>query len=365
LPESGNVGIGTTSPSAKLDVKGKVIIDSTLVVKDSVVFEKDTRIKQKLVVDQKVVMKDDAVVRQDFRVQGKSRFDSLVVMHEKVRMTNIADAPNMNNRKVLVVNQNGLIMKYDFSELLQDFYPYPYECLASSVTNAYWTGAPNKVFINCPDVRAGIGTDNPEQQLHVINNGLFGGYVEMSSGIMKHETVIGSNEISSFSKLLIKNTNRPAGLEIDQSANQNQWSKLLMLRFSNPTTEIIKVENTFNGNIPFLLEANGRMIIRNNENKIFQLNPDGLIQTREVKVNLENWPDYVFDKDYPLMPLEEVSTFIQENGHLPNVPTAETIENEGLSLGEMNKILMEKIEELTLHLIQQEKRIQELEKNAK
>ena len=72
-----------------------------------------------------------------------------------------------------------------------------------------------------------------------------------------------------------------------------------------------------------------------------------------------SWPDYVFDKAYPLMSLAELEAFIGTNGHLPNVPKAETIEKEGLSLGEMNKLLMEKVEELTLYLIGQQKRLEE------
>ena len=59
--------------------------------------------------------------------------------------------------------------------------------------------------------------------------------------------------------------------------------------------------------------------------------------------------------------LKQVEEFIEENGHLPNVPSAQELTEEGLDLYEMNKILMEKVEELTLYIIEQNKKIEELE----
>lgn len=75
------------------------------------------------------------------------------------------------------------------------------------------------------------------------------------------------------------------------------------------------------------------------------------------------WPDYVFEKDYKLLSLKEVEKHIKEKKHLPNIPSAKEVEEKGsFSLGEMNKKLLEKVEELTLYLIDQNK---QLEKQAK
>ncbi|MEM6717743.1 MAG: hypothetical protein AAF611_00365 [Bacteroidota bacterium] len=86
------------------------------------------------------------------------------------------------------------------------------------------------------------------------------------------------------------------------------------------------------------------------------------IRTQKVKVDLAAgvWADYVFDKDYDLKPLEDVEAFINTNGHLPNVPSATEIEKEGLNLGEMDAKLLEKIEELTLYVIELKKEINAL-----
>ena len=89
---------------------------------------------------------------------------------------------------------------------------------------------------------------------------------------------------------------------------------------------------------------------------------DGLLQVKEVKVTLTGWPDYVFGEDYKLMSLGETEQYIKENGHLPGVPSAHEVEEEGLSLGEMNARLMQKVEELTLHVIELQKQIDEMKK---
>ena len=91
----------------------------------------------------------------------------------------------------------------------------------------------------------------------------------------------------------------------------------------------------------------------------FEVN--GKIRTQEVIVTLDNWPDYVFENDYELTPLNELEEYIQKNKHLPNVPSASEVAENGAQLGEMNKVLLEKVEELTLYLLEQDKRLKKLE----
>ena len=76
-------------------------------------------------------------------------------------------------------------------------------------------------------------------------------------------------------------------------------------------------------------------------------------------------PDYVFEPTYDLKPLAEIETYIKENKHLPEVPSAKEMEKNGVQLGEMNMLLLKKIEELTLHIIEQNKRIETLESKLK
>ena len=88
----------------------------------------------------------------------------------------------------------------------------------------------------------------------------------------------------------------------------------------------------------------------------------GGIVSEKVKVALvDNWPDYVFKKDYALLPLSKVEEYIKEKGYLPKTKSAAVIEKEGLELGETAKAQQEKIEELFLHLIDMDKRLKALE----
>ena len=86
---------------------------------------------------------------------------------------------------------------------------------------------------------------------------------------------------------------------------------------------------------------------------------EGKVAAREVQVLAAGWPDFVFEKDYKLPSLEEVSSFIEQNHHLPNVPSAAQVEKEGMELGKMNAVLLQKIEELTLYLLESKKENQE------
>lgn len=114
--------------------------------------------------------------------------------------------------------------------------------------------------------------------------------------------------------------------------------------------------------------ATTKLIIKNNGNiGIGTETPDaklavnGDIHTREVRVDLNNWPDYVFDENYNLPTIIEAEQHIQENGYLINMPSAQAIETNGLQLGEVTRLQQEKIEELMLYIIELNKRIELLE----
>lgn len=93
----------------------------------------------------------------------------------------------------------------------------------------------------------------------------------------------------------------------------------------------------------------------------WKLAVNGNIRAKEIKVET-GWADYVFADSYELPTLEEVERHIREKGHLINIPSAKEIESNGVELGEMNKLLLEKIEELTLYILQQDKNQKLLEK---
>jgi hypothetical protein len=97
----------------------------------------------------------------------------------------------------------------------------------------------------------------------------------------------------------------------------------------------------------------------------YKLNVGGKILAEEVRVLLQNaWPDYVFAKDYKLMPLQQLHEYIQANNHLPDMPAATELQASGVDMGEMQRKMMEKIEELTLYVIDLKKEIEILKRKT-
>lgn len=92
----------------------------------------------------------------------------------------------------------------------------------------------------------------------------------------------------------------------------------------------------------------------------YALSVNGKIRAKKLVVS-QDWADYVFHKDYQLMSISQLEKFIHENGHLPEIPASTEIEKNGVDLGEIVKKQMAKIEELSLYIIEQNKRMDQLE----
>jgi hypothetical protein len=94
----------------------------------------------------------------------------------------------------------------------------------------------------------------------------------------------------------------------------------------------------------------------------YKLGVDGTIVAKRVVVQTGSWADFVFDDAYSLLPLSELGAYINTHRHLPDVPTAADVETHGADVGEMNQILLQKVEELTLYIIDLQKQIDNLKK---
>jgi len=125
------------------------------------------------------------------------------------------------------------------------------------------------------------------------------------------------------------------------------------------TIQYLKDGNFVDG---FIMNYHGDIGVGTSPNSLYKLNVEGTIHAREMLIDNYNWSDFVFDKTYLLPSIKEVDKFIQTNGHLPNIPTAQEVKENGTNVAEIQSKLLQKIEELTLYVIEQDKKIDLLQK---
>ncbi len=121
------------------------------------------------------------------------------------------------------------------------------------------------------------------------------------------------------------------------------------------------------GNINFVASAN-QSLIEINKEPFLTIDPDNTPVLSHFKIRYKTekqWSDKVFEKDYKLLKISKIEKYIQENGHLPNIPSASEVVKEGVGMDVMVSKLLEKVEELTLYTIQQQKEIDGLKKRLK
>lgn len=135
-------------------------------------------------------------------------------------------------------------------------------------------------------------------------------------------------------------------------------------------TDVLTIEKAVSGGTlnAFYIKSNGNIGI-GVTNPTVKLAVNGKVNCKEVEVTLTGWPDYVFNSDYNLLSLGEVESYISANNHLPGVPSQSEVLKNGNNLGQMDAVLLQKIEELTLYMIDLKKqndqlkhRISQLEK---
>ena len=190
----------------------------------------------------------------------------------------------------------------------------------------------------------GIATASPDAKLHVKNvNG-----TALDAHLEGFTLIDGDNA----SVLFGTNTGASHG---EWGIEYNDYGSISGLNFWKPFGS-----NGF-GNYFLFISDQGNVSIGTDDSKGYKFAVKGKMIAEEIVVKLHgNWPDFVFKKEYGLMSLEDVECFIKENSHLPNMPSASEVEEAGIPLGEMNAKLLQKVEELTLYVIELKKEIDEL-----
>jgi len=182
--------------------------------------------------------------------------------------------------------------------------------------------------------------------LHIQNNGTNAGYVGIGTTSPAAKLGIESATTSTNSILLLGDRTNVGGKSV---------------YFSRPSSgSIINIQGSEYGvgGANLALQAAGGNVGIGTINPTYKLDVLGSIRAKEIKVEL-NGADFVFDKEYKLMPLSELETFINEQKHLPDVAPAKEMQEKGTDLGDLNSKLLQKIEELTLYAIVQNKSIKE------
>ena len=175
------------------------------------------------------------------------------------------------------------------------------------------------------------------------------------------DVVVGSNSTGSFGKFTVETLNNSYGI-----SHLGEGGNILATRMGGTSAGIGTFSNTnmriFSNSFSAIFVAAGTGNVGiGTDNPTYKLSVNGNIRAKEIVVET-GWADYVFNTGYKLTPLYDIEKFIRQNNHLPNIPSAKEIEEKGLQVGDIQKKMMEKIEELTLYIIQQQKEIDTLKK---
>lgn len=145
--------------------------------------------------------------------------------------------------------------------------------------------------------------------------------------------------------------NKPLVLKLNETVD---WSYGLTIQSNRDKTKALVITHATSGEV-FTVWGSGAINAKKLWAEEVQVTPN---------VVAKWWPDYVFTPDYKLRPLNEVEQYINNNGHLPEVPSEAMVEENGINLAEMHATLLKKVEELTLYAIQQQKEIEGLKKQV-
>lgn len=279
---------------------------------------------------------------------------------------------NPGEKRFLTIDYNGKVESMNNSGLLSAIYSVPcldYTVNGTSTYTPIWASAPGVLWTgsSCAPAKVGIGIQTPTANLDVRGTVYFTGSTVIGTG---------ANISQSNSMLLVKqNTPNRNALTIDFTSSSATTtgigintlidnSKRIAFSITNPTIngDVFRVFGNGSQTIAMQDATTKSFSISNTNNEdVFRILGNGNVWATRLEVAVPNdFPDYVFSSDYKLMPLLDLDKYIQNENHLPNMPTASEVKEEGMDVAEINTLLVEKVEELTLYTIEQQKFINSL-----
>ncbi|GAA0874071.1 hypothetical protein GCM10009118_04790 [Wandonia haliotis] len=315
------------------------------------------------VVSQSVSMnKDDMEIAGNLNVAGDAKFVQDVGVGKKLILDEITTLDSIGAGQLDKIgllgrdgNTNGEVKRIG-GMILSDIIYQPRTCFAGSTPT--WANGPDKLYALCGNV--GIRTNDPKYALDVRSRGYFQG------GLRLGDAPVNSENESPYITIArnFNNNSRPA-FQLIHTASGVSQERVTITNTGDVRARQLTLHDYENDRTIFSVDVNGNLRLSNASRTLMMMNTsDETFYTRRIIVDQNTWPDYVFEEDYQLRSLYEVRDFIKEKGHLPGVPSRENVLEQGSDLGEMNRILLEKIEELTLYSIEQREEIDRLKQQV-
>jgi hypothetical protein len=401
------VGINTTTPEAALDIYGDVIFRTVgIVAADGINLALDINSTKSSYYRLAGPTADFTIAGIMAGIDGRmitlfNRSGFTMQLNNEDASANLTDQIVTGTNADLTIGNKGIVtLQYDATE--EKWIVRSSSKGAGAGGPGYWDLSGGNLFNNS-GTNVGIGTNTPVSKLTILTGINTAGWthvsqyngvdsIVVSEGIggvsaaigtsTNHafrlnaggvgrvqiyptgDVVIGGNSSGSFGKFTVETPNNSYGISHistggniiatnigGTSAGIGTFSNTNMRIFCNSSSRI------------FIAAATGNVGI-GTDNPTYKLSVLGNIRSTEVVVET-GWADYVFDAKYKLIPLSEVEKYIEQFKHLPGIPAATEIARNGLALGDTQKMMMEKIEELTLYLIEANKRIEKLEQLVK
>lgn len=345
---TGKIGIGNvTSPQAKLHIKGDAIEDADILLVSTGANKSAIRFRND---DNNITVGSNNVMLFN---SASMQFNptSQVVVNGAFKATGnvVLSALASSTPKLLTVGANGQLATTDLTtegdNLGNHTATQNLNLNGKKIVNG--TAGTGGIFVSTAGkVRIGTGTTTPSNALEV-------------NGTTVSTNLKISGLASPTQKVLTVGTGGQVSATDGSTFADDMGDHTATQNINLNGRKIVNGSASTNG---LFVGTNGNVRIgAGSGNPSNALEVNGIVRTKEVLVEITGWSDFVFEKDYKLMSLAEVEQFVKQHGHLPDIPSANEVEENGIGLGEMNALLLQKIEEMTLHLIEMEKRIQELE----